>query len=104
MIRSSVPEEPTGETDCSTYVLSQDNKIIFLESHNQVDMKKNFKHLFGYFSTLETHSVKGQISTTQDPPKAQLVDQEFKIQVTREVQNIQTCVGISCSQHNHKIK
>ena len=26
MIRSSVPEEPTGETDCSTYVLSQDNK------------------------------------------------------------------------------
>ena len=28
MIRSSVPEEPTGETDCSTYVLSQDNKII----------------------------------------------------------------------------
>ena len=29
MIRSSVPEEPTGETDCSTYVLSQDNKIKF---------------------------------------------------------------------------
>ena len=26
MIRSLVPEEPTGETDCSTYVLSQDNK------------------------------------------------------------------------------
>ena len=26
MIRSSIPEEPTGETDCSTYVLSQDNK------------------------------------------------------------------------------
>ena len=26
MIRSSVPEEPTGETDCSTFVLSQDNK------------------------------------------------------------------------------
>jgi hypothetical protein len=26
MIRSSVPEEPTGETDCSTYVLSRDNK------------------------------------------------------------------------------
>ena len=26
MIRNSVPEEPTGETDCSTYVLSQDNK------------------------------------------------------------------------------
>ena len=26
MIRSSVPEEPTGKTDCSTYVLSQDNK------------------------------------------------------------------------------
>ena len=26
MIRISVPEEPTGETDCSTYVLSQDNK------------------------------------------------------------------------------
>ena len=25
-IRSSVPEEPTGETDCSTYILSQDNK------------------------------------------------------------------------------
>ena len=25
-ISSSVPEEPTGETDCSTYVLSQDNK------------------------------------------------------------------------------
>ena len=29
MIRSSVPEEPTGETDCSTYVLSQDNKIVW---------------------------------------------------------------------------
>ena len=28
MIRSSVPEEPTGETDCSTYVLSQDNKYM----------------------------------------------------------------------------
>ena len=26
MIRSSVPEEPAGETDCSTYVLFQDNK------------------------------------------------------------------------------
>ena len=26
MIRSSVPEDPTGETDCSTFVLSQDNK------------------------------------------------------------------------------
>ena len=26
MIRNSVPEEPMGETDCSTYVLSQDNK------------------------------------------------------------------------------
>ena len=26
MIRSLVPEEPMGETDCSTYVLSQDNK------------------------------------------------------------------------------
>ena len=26
MIRSSVPEEPTGETDCSIFVLSQDNK------------------------------------------------------------------------------
>ena len=26
MIRSSVPEKPTGETDCSTYVLSQDDK------------------------------------------------------------------------------
>ena len=25
-MRNSVPEEPTGETDCSTYVLSQDNK------------------------------------------------------------------------------
>ena len=23
MIRSSVPKDPTGETDCSTYVLSQ---------------------------------------------------------------------------------
>ena len=32
MIRSSVPEEPTGETDCSTYVLSQDNKIIYILS------------------------------------------------------------------------
>ena len=26
MIRSLVPEEPTGETDCSIFVLSQDNK------------------------------------------------------------------------------
>ena len=26
MIRSSVPEEPTGETDCRAHVLSQDNK------------------------------------------------------------------------------
>ena len=26
MIRNSVPEEPTGETNCSTYVLSQDNE------------------------------------------------------------------------------
>ena len=25
-IRSLVPEEPTGETDCSIFVLSQDNK------------------------------------------------------------------------------
>ena len=26
MIGSLVPEEPTGETDCSIFVLSQDNK------------------------------------------------------------------------------
>ena len=26
MIRSLVPEDPTGETDCSTFVLFQDNK------------------------------------------------------------------------------
>ena len=26
MIRSLVPEEPTGETDCSIFVLFQDNK------------------------------------------------------------------------------
>jgi hypothetical protein len=26
MIRNSVPEEPTGETGCSTYVLFQDDK------------------------------------------------------------------------------
>ena len=32
MIRSSVPEEPTGETDCCTCVLSQDNKIIYILS------------------------------------------------------------------------
>ena len=25
MIRSLVPEDPTGETDCSTFVLFQDN-------------------------------------------------------------------------------
>ena len=32
MIRGLVPEEPTGETDCSTYVLSQDNKIMYTQS------------------------------------------------------------------------
>ena len=34
--------------------------FIFLESHHQVDMKnvvKSSKHFFGYFNTLETHSV-----------------------------------------------
>jgi hypothetical protein len=39
----------------------RDNSIssIFLESPHQVDMKnvvKAFKHFFGYFNTLETHS------------------------------------------------
>ena len=40
-----------------------ENKIsfTFLESPHQVDMKnvaKSSKHFFGYFNTLETHSVK----------------------------------------------
>ena len=26
MIRNSVPKDPTGEMDCSTYVLSEDDK------------------------------------------------------------------------------
>ena len=29
MIRNLVPEDPTGETDCSTFVLFQDNKLYF---------------------------------------------------------------------------
>ena len=26
LVRTSVPEDPTGETECSTYALSQDNR------------------------------------------------------------------------------
>ena len=44
MIRSSVPEEPTGETDCSTYVLSQDNKI-----KNNVNKRESWYKFKGPF-------------------------------------------------------
>ena len=37
MIRSSVPEEPTGETNCSTYVLSRDNKVCPIENNTNLD-------------------------------------------------------------------
>ena len=48
--------------------------FIFLESPHQVDMKnvvKSSKHFFGYFNTLETHSV-GARALYYETPKAEL--------------------------------
>ena len=42
------------------YFAGSSISFIFLESSHQVDMKnvvKSSKHFFGYFNTLETHSV-----------------------------------------------
>ena len=53
---------PSGSTLLPCLTLPRENSIssLFLESPHQVDMKnvvKSSKHFFGYFNTLETHSV-----------------------------------------------
>ena len=57
----------------------------------------------GYFLSGRPQSVSISINFHYSgPQKAQLVDPEFKIQVTREVQNIQTRVGTPCNITNSK--